>query len=219
MEHTLDIPRGVTAIIGSGGKTTLMLHLAQRLPGRRIVCTTTKIYPPQQLPIYTGADPAELSCLLDQHGCVCVGQPAAQGKLTLPLCGLDTLAALADYVLVEADGSKHLPLKAHLPGEPVIPPQAAQVLLVVGMTGIGQPICEAVHRPERFAQLTGKTPQAPAEALDVARVILREQLAHAVILNQMDAGDLESAARQLANALPGPVYAGSVRSANLTRLK
>ena len=37
----LGIQKGVTAIIGSGGKTTLLRTLASELPGRVLLCTST----------------------------------------------------------------------------------------------------------------------------------------------------------------------------------
>ena len=53
-------------------------------------------------------------------------------------------------LLVEADGSRRLPLKAHAPHEPVIPKEAGCVLCVVGARGFDRPIRKAVHRPEQF---------------------------------------------------------------------
>ena len=46
LSEALQIRPGVTAIIGGGGKTTLMERLAHELSGkaRVIVCTTTHIY-------------------------------------------------------------------------------------------------------------------------------------------------------------------------------
>ncbi len=61
-------------------------------------------------------------------------------------------------MLVEADGSRRLPLKAHAPHEPVIPKEAGCVLCVVGAHGFDRPIREAVHRPEQFCTLTGARP-------------------------------------------------------------
>ena len=47
LSDILDIKKGITAIIGSGGKTTLMIKLAKELSqkGKVIICTTTHIYP------------------------------------------------------------------------------------------------------------------------------------------------------------------------------
>ena len=45
----LGISRGITALIGGGGKTSLLMRLAQELSsfGTVIVGATAKMYPPQ----------------------------------------------------------------------------------------------------------------------------------------------------------------------------
>ena len=58
-------------------------------------------------------------------------------------------------MIVEADGAKRLPLKAHAAHEPVIPPEANQTILVVGASGFGRPMCETVHRAPLAAQALG----------------------------------------------------------------
>ena len=146
----LSIPRGVTAVIGSGGKTTLLRTLSRELPGTVLLATTTHILPFEGVPLVTDGGEAAVRRALAESRVVCVGTPAAEGKLTAPALPFSVLTRLADYVLVEADGSRRLPLKAHAPHEPVIPPEAKRVLCVVGARGFGRPIREAVHRPEMF---------------------------------------------------------------------
>ena len=53
LAKALDVRKGVTAIIGAGGKTTLLLALARELAqaARVIVTTTTHIYPPDGFPL------------------------------------------------------------------------------------------------------------------------------------------------------------------------
>ena len=179
----LQIKKGVTAIIGSGGKTSLINRLCRELPGTVIVCTSTRIFPPEELPLFTerlGSLPASK---------LCVGTPVDNGKLTAPVQSFEELAKLADYVLVEADGSKHLPLKAHAPHEPVIPACANQVIQVLGISGVGRPICEAAHRPERYAELCGAELTDIATLERAANVLNTEALADRYVLNQAD--DLE----------------------------
>jgi len=176
----LQIRKGVTAVIGSGGKTSLIARLCRELPGTVIVCTSTHIFPAEGLPLFT-APLTELPCSK-----LCVGTPAAQGKLTAPQQSFEALAQLADFVLVEADGSKHLPLKAHLPQEPVIPSCANQVIQVVGISGIGCPIGQAAHRPERFAELCGASVTDIATLERVSTVLNTEALADRYVLNQAD---------------------------------
>ena len=113
----LSTGRGVTALIGGGGKTTAMYTLARELSPRGTVlcCTTTRILPPDHLPVLLSPGEEAVSAALADHGCACLGTPAENGKLSAPELPMARLAALADYVLVEADGSRGLPVKAHLP--------------------------------------------------------------------------------------------------------
>ena len=121
LAKALDVRPGVTAIIGGGGKTTLMECLAEELSAqaRVIVCTTTHIYPEQNMPCLVSPSEAEVEAELARTHCVCVGSASESGKFSAPELTFRTLCALADYVIVEADGSKRLPLKAHAAHEPV----------------------------------------------------------------------------------------------------
>lgn len=113
---------GVVSVIGSGGKTTLLSTLARELPGPVILCTTTHIFPFSEYPLISGEDAGALKAALTRSRVVCLGQPGKDGKLTAPALPFSLLLELAPWVLVEADGSKHLPLKAHASYEPVVPP-------------------------------------------------------------------------------------------------
>ena len=118
-----------------------------------------------------------------------VGTPCGDGKFGPPEQSWAELCTLADYVLVEADGSRGLPLKAHLSHEPVLPQEAGQVIAVLGLTGLGRPIAEAAHRPERYAGLAGCAPEDVATPERAARVLEAEALHTRVLLNQADAAD------------------------------
>ena len=108
----LEIPAGVTAVIGGGGKTSLLRALGRELSRqhRVVLCTTTKIYPFPDLPCARTA--AELNALAGEP-LICTGTDAPGGKLTVPPVSLTELARIYDYVLVEADGSAGRPMKAH----------------------------------------------------------------------------------------------------------
>ena len=200
-----EIRRGVTAIIGSGGKTSLMLRLCRELPGTVIVCTSTHIFPPEDLPLVT-----EPMTMLPARK-LCAGTRVENGKLTAPVPSFEELAALADYVLVEADGSKGLPLKAHLAHEPVIPACANQTIQVLGLTGLGRRICDAAHRPERYAELCGAAVEDIVTVARAARVLNTEALADRYVLNQADDPEKQAWGRTLALLLERPAI--------LTKLK
>lgn len=202
----LQIQKGVTAIIGSGGKTSLLYLLAGELAeiGSVLICTSTHILPPDRIPVAEQAEAVE--------GILCVGTPCENGKLTAPKQSFEELATLADYVLVEADGSRHLPLKAHLAHEPVIPENAENVILVVGASGLNGPVLDVVHRPEQFRLLSGSdiaTPEA------VAAVLEKEALHHRVLINQADSPPRTEAALALAKLLSCPVAAVSLQKGEI----
>ena len=82
----LHVGRGVTAIIGGGGKTTLMETLAGELSkkGKVIITTTTHICRPKQYETLLDADEAAVSAALERSGIVCVASQAESGKLCAP---------------------------------------------------------------------------------------------------------------------------------------
>lgn len=53
----LGVIPGVTAVIGSGGKTSLLRRLAEEVPGRVILCTTTHIRPFAEYPLLAEPTP------------------------------------------------------------------------------------------------------------------------------------------------------------------
>ena len=207
----LDIRPGITAVIGSGGKTTLLRTLGTELAGkgnRVLLCTTTKIVPFPGLPCAQDRD-----ALAALRGCrlLCAGTPLPDSsKLTAPVVPLAELALEFDYVLVEADGAARRPLKAHAPHEPVIPKEANQTVCVVGVSGFGWPIGEAAHRPERFAHLAETGVEAPATPENTALVLQKEGLADRCFFNQADAPEQWEWARRCGERMDRPWAAGAL---------
>ena len=208
----LHVGRGVTAIIGGGGKTTLMETLAGELSkkGKVIITTTTHICRPKQYETLLDADEAAVSAALERSGIVCVASQEESGKLCAPRLSMGTLAQLADFVLVEADGAKRLPLKAHASHEPVIPPCAQRVVAVVGIDGIGKPIGAACHRSARYAQLALADEEALVTPEIAARVLNAEGGFDRVYINKVESAADYEAAQAMANEFSCPVIAGSL---------
>lgn len=220
LSRLLAVERGITALIGSGGKTTAMYLLAEELSRRgTVICTTsTHILMPSHLHTLVDPTPEDLSRALAENSVVCTGSTASEGKLTAPTLSWATLAALADYVLVEADGARRLPCKAHLPHEPVIPPGTAGTLLLVGASGLGRPVQEAAHRPEVFCRLSGLRPEDLITPEALAAVIRAEALGDRVLVNQAEEPAVLAQVQTLAALLPVPVYAGSLRKRSVVCL-
>ena len=209
----LGVEQGVTALIGGGGKTTLMYTLAEELRrrGTVVVTTSTHIQRPEQYPVLTAADDAAVSAALAEHGVVCVAGETAEGKLTAPALSFAALAQLTDFVLVEADGAKRLPLKAHAPHEPVIPRSARQTVCVVGADGFGRPIRQVCHRPERYAALCGAAEDDVVTPPLEAAVLRAEGYDTGwVYVNKVETPQDWRNAEALAALLTGKVIAGSL---------
>ena len=220
----LHIGPGVTALIGGGGKTTLLSVLARELSasGASVALTTTTHFLPfEGMPALSG--PGEWNAAASPVACF--ASPTEEGKLTVPACGIPALAKAADYVLVEADGSKRLPLKAHAEWEPAVPEGSERCILVLGGSGFGRPVREAVHRPELFCELAGCEGNAVATPELVAAAIAAETASgriapDVVVVNQAEDPRVARAARDFACALHAhgvgvPVLAGSIRDAEL----
>lgn len=193
---------GITAIIGGGGKTTLMLYLAKQLCryGSVLVTTSTHIRKPDSL-----SYAEQIENPLADHTCMVVGTPDKDGKLKAPQQTFDELQGYCQYLLVEADGAKQLPLKAHASHEPVIPAKAQTVLAVIGLDAIGKPIRDVVHRPEQFCQAVHVTQEDIVTPERIVAIVETYPRVTGVILNKADTEQRLYAAKELAALLPYPV--------------
>lgn len=137
----------ITAIVGSGGKTTLLKAMAAqfRSEGKRVFVTTTTHMFIEPDALLTD-DTDVISQALDETGYAMAGIP--EGAKIRPLSPetYKTVCAHADVVLVEADGSKHMPLKFPNATEPVIPDNADEIIVVCGLNAIGQKARDVCHR-------------------------------------------------------------------------
>lgn len=159
-------PSELVAVVGAGGKTTLLLSLAAELSdaGHRVaVTTTTKMGSAQVLPaasVCHSPEPGEVADAVASCGLVFVVGTDDGSKITgPPPTAIDRLyrSGVVDYVLVEADGARRKPFKAPADHEPVIPKATTVVVVVMGTDAIGGTIAEVCHRPERVAAIAGRS--------------------------------------------------------------
>jgi molybdenum cofactor cytidylyltransferase len=150
------------AIVGGGGKTSLMFTLAKALPGRVVITTTTRIFAAQMKlapAVCTTSDLTLLTTHLAQHGaCLVIGEVQGDKALGVDpsLPGQLLARPDVDYVIVEADGSRMRPIKAPAAHEPVIPPDATLVIPVVGIDALDGPLDKVAHRPELVRTVISK---------------------------------------------------------------
>ena len=213
LTELLGVPRGLTALIGGGGKTTLLYALAAELSahGSVVVATSAKIRRPAHLPVLDPVSERDLVQALKTGSPLCLGSPWPEDKLAAPSLPFSALVRAADFVLAEADGSRGLPAKAHAPHEPVIPAEAGRVILVLGADAFGQPIRQVCHRPERYAALAGTEPGSLLTPALAARVIAAEGYGNIVYVNKCETERAWQNAAALAGLLDRPVLAGSLR--------
>lgn len=203
----LNIKKGITSIIGGGGKTTLLHLLAFELKskGKVIITTTTHILKSDVfynvLTDKNQDNTALIKTALDKYGCICVGTAFEKEKLSAPTVSLEKLSEICDYVLVEADGSKHLPLKAHLEHEPVIDKNSTQTILVCSVDALGQKVKDAVHRYEKACSLLSCKKGDVITFDTVANLINIENLHDVVVINKCDDKKLQNKAFEIAKKI------------------
>ena len=203
--------KGCIAVLGAGGKTTAVRSLARRLCGFSVLwTTTTHIYPaaPEDCRLRLASPTAaQLSAALAAPGVVCAGVPAGEKWTALPPEVFAAGCRAADYVLCEADGAHRLPLKLHLPDEPVLPAETTRALIVVGLSALGRPVEEVVHRYTLHPAWAAapRTPMGVEElcfcAEEAAARCPLPQKNIRLLFNQADDEKLLAAGRQAAAAL------------------
>jgi probable selenium-dependent hydroxylase accessory protein YqeC len=217
---------GVISLVGAGGKTSLMYKLAHELAmaGESVLTTTTtKIYEPlpeQSTNLIIGGS---LSRMLDKaqealrnhhHITAAVEKIADQRKLrgfTPEVVQEIWNSHLFRWILVEADGAAGRPLKAPAEHEPVIPACTSQLVGMVGLNGVGQPLTgQWVFREERFAQLTGLAHGSDITEAAIIAVLLHKKgifknapagIARIVFCNQADVPQNFAAGQRIGRAL------------------
>ncbi len=239
-------PGDVVSFVGAGGKTTALFRLADELAGQgwRVVTTTTTRmaqsglkHAPQHMEVGRAAQvPSELSRTLHRSRHVFIfGSQTRAGKVQgVDAAWLDEhLARLPDVdaLLVEADGSRRLPIKAPLAHEPPIPASSTVVIPVVGLTALDQPLDDAhVYGAEAVCRVTGYSFGTPVSERLIATLLTDPELglknispqARVIPLLNQVSGETLSRARRiaadvLANLRIDRVLVGAVQEADPVR--
>ena len=237
LSEALGIKKGVNAIIGSGGKSSLLKSLSLELSqkGSVLLTTSTHILPFSHCenicfsdenvsisdenisildinasildinaPSYDEDNHSQEEALKNskvllqrkvlslwnksKSPILCLGTLEKNGKLSPFPLPFSTLEQMADYVLVEADGSKRLPGKAHGQNEPQIPKESQRTILVFGASALHKPISDVIHRVEIFQNFF--TPTLTPDTLLTKELLLqafrKENLGDCLFVNQLD---------------------------------
>ncbi|MDI6696013.1 MAG: selenium cofactor biosynthesis protein YqeC [Anaerolineales bacterium] len=237
-------PQTRLALVGAGGKTSALFRLAKEFlddgqwargasPGGKCVLLTATTHlaieqtrlADRYFPIHSLED-LEIAARQELSGVVLFTGPQVENERVAGLSEpvLEHLFALAEArrlpLLVEADGSRRLPLKAPAAHEPLIPAWARTVVVVAGLSALGKPLTwEWVHRPEIFAQLAEQSPGEVITPECMVKVLTSPQgglkgvppaARRIALLNQADTLERQAAASQIARRLLGDFHAAAI---------
>lgn len=199
-----DRPR-IIAVVGAGGKTSAVKTLAAELAAAgktAVITTTTKMHPPEDRRLLC-EDTEAVQARLRTANPVWAGIYYNEYKIEGLPEPISALAAVADHVLIEADGAKRLPLKMiDAAYEPVIPPETDAVVAVAGLDAIGKPVGATVHRPELACSALGCAMDHIVTPADAARLLRICYDPRYVILNKADTPRETAMAGEIAALLP-----------------
>lgn len=174
--------RELIAIVGAGGKSTILFALGRELAGgdaRVVLTTTTKMARDQVTdPACWSDDPVEIGRALESGRPLFVAVGTVPGKVTGPSPeAVDRLYAetAADYVLVEADGARSMSVKAPADHEPAIPSRSTLVVVVVGIDAVGRSLQSVAHRPERIEAIIGLPADSVVTVADLGKILLHPE--------------------------------------------
>lgn len=139
----------IYAFVGAGGKTGLLKEMAAqfRREGKTVFVTTTTRMFIEEDTLLTD-DASVIIDALRETGYAFAGIPEGAKIKALPDEVYAQICGFADVVLVEADGSKHFPLKYPNATEPVIPANADEIIVVCGLHGLDKEAKDVCHRLE-----------------------------------------------------------------------
>ncbi|MGD8386645.1 MAG: selenium cofactor biosynthesis protein YqeC [Desulfobacteraceae bacterium] len=256
MEHVVDdlisaldpAPSELLALVGGGGKSTLLLALTRALSqkGRRVLATTTtKVWFRQALEfghmVLTDEDGwrDRLHRALETDGAAFLARrrlPTGKAEgISTDLADLLFECEGIDHLLVEADGAARRPLKAPEPSEPVLPGKVTRVVAMAGLDALGKTLQgDLVFRMDRFQSVTGLGPGDLISAGPLVSLFTHEQglfqgtpegVRRTVFLNRLDLTEAPEAAEELAaGILDSPwgrdvdVILGSLEKQQYTRM-
>ncbi|MEG0354334.1 MAG: selenium-dependent molybdenum cofactor biosynthesis protein YqeB, partial [Lachnospiraceae bacterium] len=146
----------VIAVVGAGGKTSLIYTLAEefRQNHKKVIVTTTTHMMQPGTHFVPGFEKEHICEELEQFGVITVGVPCEKGKIQgVTKSQLKEMSSLCDVLLIEADGAHKKSMKVPTIYEPVLPDFVDLVIGMLGASVIGKPLKEVCHRFEMAAQL------------------------------------------------------------------
>ncbi len=210
-----------TAIVGAGGKTTALFQLAHQIENPVWVMTTTHLGTDQidladRHFTILSINEIDINQLTKQKISLITGSHTSDDRVSgLTLEVLESLRQLANQekisILIEADGSRSFPLKAPAEHEPAIPNWVKYVVVVVGLSVLGQPLSSKwVHRYKEYSCITKLKENEPVTIESICNMLIHAEgglknippnAQKVVLFNQADTQDSQIQARKVVQKL------------------
>lgn len=164
----------VISFVGGGGKTTSIYRLAEELTqkGKKVIVTTTTHMQMPKDKVILNNNICDMKETLDKKGFVTVGVKSNDDKISaISSDKMIELKEICDFLLIEADGAKMLPLKAPDKHEPVVLEITNMVVGVCGIDALGKKIKDTCHRPNIVSQILGKSQNDIINIDDISTIL------------------------------------------------
>lgn len=167
----------IISFVGGGGKTSSIYELAKELSekGKKVIVTTTTHMQMPKDKIILNNNINDIKQILNESNFVTVGIKSNDDKIiSISIDKINELKEICDFLLIEADGAKMLPLKAPASYEPVILDISNMVIGVCGIDALGKKIKDICHRPNIVAEIVNKAEEDIIEVDDIAYILSSE---------------------------------------------
>lgn len=204
----------VISFVGGGGKTSSIYKLAEELTqiGKRVIVTTTTHMQMPKDKVILNNNIFNIKEILDEGKFVTVGIKVKNDKIgSISVQGVNDLMEICDFLLIEADGAKMLPLKAPASHEPVILNITNMVVGVCGIDALGKRIKETCHRSNIVSEILRKSVEDIVEIEDIVSILSskegslkdvnEETMSFRVIINKVDNEKLLKKATEIVRRL------------------
>ncbi|WP_252223953.1 MULTISPECIES: selenium cofactor biosynthesis protein YqeC [unclassified Clostridium] len=217
----------IISFVGGGGKTSSIYELGSELSklGKKvIITTTTHMQMPEKNFVLTDKEDDILN-LLNTENMITVGQKCIKksdhdkyknliseenkGREKIQGFSIEStknLIKYCEFLLIEADGAKRLPLKMPANHEPVILEESNLVIGVCGIDALGQSIKEICHRKELVTEFLNVDEEHKISEEDIAKILSSEKgqrknvkCDYKVIVNKVDDEEKLNIAKNIFN--------------------
>lgn len=164
----------VISYVGAGGKTTTIHQMADMLVNNGAtvaITTTTHMYKEENTVLGSREDVIER---IKKRGWCIFGAEDKEDKRKIVFPGYDFCEFIkekADYLLVEADGSRHKPAKFPRAYEPVIYKGSDRIILVTSIKALGHKVKDVVHGYKEACRQFGISEDTKVDARLLCRII------------------------------------------------